>query len=260
MPTLRAADPTRTIRIVSDAAALSQAVAEQCVTLTMRQARARGRVSVALSGGSTAQPLYTLLAREPYRTRMPWDRLHVFWGDERCVPADHPESNFRMARDALLSRVPLPPANIHRVPVEQGDPHTVALAYERILRGWFSGDAAAAPLFDLVFLGLGADGHTASLFPRSDALRERSRWVVASSGGTPRCPRVTLTIPALNRARQLIWLIAGSPKAAAVRAILEGPVVPDDLPAQQIRPVHAAPLWLLDRAAAARLRKASGRA
>ena len=260
MPALRAADPTRTIRIVSDEAALSRAAAEQVLALARRQVRARGRLSVALSGGSTAQPLYALLAREPYRTRIPWDRLHVFWGDERCVPADHPESNFRMAHDAMLSRVPIPPANVHRIPVERGDPEAVARAYERALRGWFSGDAAAAPSFDLVFLGLGADGHTASLFPRSDALRERSRWVVASSGGTPRCPRVTLTIPALNRARHLIWLIAGSPKAAAVRAVLEGPFAPDDLPAQHIRPAAAAPLWLLDRAAAARLRHKGGRA
>ncbi len=253
MPALRVSDPTRDMCVAPDADALSHEAARRFVALAQQSVGARGRFTVALAGGTTAQPLHARLAEEPYRRAMPWAGVHCFWGDERCVPAEEAASNFRMAHDALLSRVPIPPANIHRVPVEEGAPDAVALAYERTLRNFFASEEPAVPVFDLVCLGLGTDGHTASLFPRSDALRERSRWVLATAGGMPRLPRVTLTIPVLNRARHLLWLVAGSQKAAIVRAVLEGPDSPDDLPAQQVRPTHAVPLWLLDRAAARRL-------
>ena len=245
------ADPTPEIRIVPDLAALSREAARRFVGLAQQGVHERGRFTVALSGGTTVEPLHALLASEPSRHLMPWDQIHIFWGDERCLPVEHPENNFRMAHDALLSRVPIPTASIHRVPVEQGAPEAVALAYERTLRDFFAlEEEKAVPEFDLICLGLGTDGHAASLFPRSDALRERHRWVVATAGGMPRRPRVSLTIPVLNRARHLVWLVAGSRKAAIVRSVLEGPASPDDLPAQQIRPIHTSPLWLIDRAAA----------
>ena len=249
----RVPEPTAEVCIVPDAAALSREAARRFVALAQQSVCARGRFTVALAGGTTAQLLHARLAEEPYRRAIPWAGAYLFWGDERCVPTEDPASNFRRAHDALLSRVPIPSEQIHRVPVEQGVPDAIALAYERTLRNFFALEERTAPAFDLVCLGLGTDGHTASLFPHSDALRERSRWVLATVGGMPRRPRVTLTIPVLNRARHLVWLVAGSQKADIVRAVLEGPESPDGLPAQHIRPMRAVPLWLIDRAAARRL-------
>ena len=236
--------------MVDDAHRFSHEAAEAFIRIVHRRARAGHALSVALAGGSTPRQLYELLATEPYRSRIPWRSLHVFWGDERCVPPHHPASNFRMAREALLARVPIPAANIHRVPTEYVDPPSIAAWYERTLRAFFDVRATAWPMFDLILLGLGEDGHTASLFPRSPALHDQHHLVLAAKGGHPHVPRITLSIPVLNHAQHLLWLVNGVSKASIVRMVLAGPYRPQEIPAQQIQPVHGAALWLLDRAAA----------
>ena len=250
--------PASQVRIVPDLDALSREAADEFVKLVQQQAQGSRRFSVALTGGSTPRQLYSLLASEPYRNRIPWECVHVFWGDERCVAPDHPDSNFRMAHEVLLSRVPIPPENIHRVPAEEGDPASVATTYERTVRTFFQLREGALPEFDLVLLGLGEDGHTASLFPRSAALQERQHLVTATTGGVPHLPRVTLTIPVLNYARRLLWLVTGAQKAAVVQAVLEGVEQSEDLPARLVHPRQGASLWLLDQAAAALLRQGQG--
>jgi 6-phosphogluconolactonase len=191
-----------------------------------------------------------MLAGEPYRSRIPWECVHLFWGDERCVPPDHPESNFRMVQETLLAQVPLPPENIHQIPVDQGSPEAAATAYERIIQRYFQLEDGELPEFDLVLLGLGEDGHTASLFPHAAAVHERRRLVVATSGGSPNLPRVTLTVPVLNHARRLVWLVTGAQKAPIVRKVLQGPEQLEEIPAQRVRALQGTSLWLLDHEAA----------
>lgn len=247
--------PSAHVRVFPDLERLSREAAEQFVRLAQERAQAGCRFSVALAGGSTPRRLYELLASEPYRSRVPWECVSVFWGDERCVPPDHPDSNFRMAAEALLSRVPIPPVNIYRMPAEQGDATEAAASYEQTLRAFFKLEPISWPEFDLVLLGLGADGHVASLFPRSAALRETHRLVAASRGGAPDLPRVTLTIPVLNHAARILWLVAGAEKSSVVREVLTGPEHPDELPAEMIHPVRGSSVWLLDRAAASLLQQ-----
>jgi 6-phosphogluconolactonase len=176
-----------------------------------------------------------------------WARVHVFWGDERCVPPDHPESNYRLAREALLDHVPLPPANVHRIPTEQ-EPVQAAADYEQTLRRFFG--PGSVPRFDLVLLGLGTDGHTASLFPGTPAVHEYERWVVAHYVSSLPAWRVTLTPAVLNAADQVTFLVAGEEKAGALKQVLAGPYQPDVLPAQVVRPAGGSLLWLVDDAAA----------
>ena len=240
----------REIVVLADLDQASREAAERLVKIARDAIAARGQFTLALSGGSTPQAVYELLAGDEYRSQIDWDHAHVFWGDERCVPPDHPESNFFMAQETLLAHVPIPPSNIHRIPADQGDPEAAAVAYEQVLNACFQLQDGAAPAFDLVFLGLGTDGHTAALFPHSGALHETRRLVTTAMGERPRLPRVTLTLPVLNHAKRLIWLVAGQEKAAVVRAILEGPTQLGDFPARQVRPTHTTPLWLLDDAAA----------
>jgi 6-phosphogluconolactonase len=205
------------------------------------------RLVVALSGGSTPRRLYELLAAPPRRDRIPWERIHWFWGDERFVPPDHPDSNYRMVREAMLSRVAIPAGNIHPVPTVGLDPEEAARAYERELQAVHGGDRLepARPLFDVTLLGLGSDGHTASLFPGAAALEERQRWVVAVVGAKPE-PRISLTFPTLDSSRNVAFLVAGEGKRAVFARVLAGDRA---LPAARVRPVGR--LWFfLDRAAA----------
>lgn len=218
---------------------------------------ARGRFAVALPGGDTPRPMLERLAEPPHRDGVRWDRVEVFWSDERCVPPDAPRSNFRMAREALLDRVPVDPKRVHRVRGEDPDPERAAALYERGLRAAL-GVPRGAPHLDLVILGLGADGHTASLFPGSEALLETERLaraVRASEPGIqpPIVERVTLTPPALNAAWEVAFLVVGEAKAPAVWAVLEGPREPSRWPAQTIDPVRGRARWLLDGSAAGRL-------
>jgi 6-phosphogluconolactonase len=214
-------------------------------------AQACNPFSVALSGGSTPRRLYETLAAAPFREQVPWERVHVFWGDERAVPPDHPGSNYRMARETLLEHVPLPPRNVHRVRGELG-PETAAQAYMAELRAFFG---TRWPAFDLILLGMGDDGHTASLFPGSAALRETAQPVLGVMAHYQDRParRVTLTPPAINAARNVFFLVSGAGKAQTLRAVLYGPHQPDLLPAQVVRPVGGHVLWLVDEAAASGL-------
>jgi 6-phosphogluconolactonase len=208
---------------------------------------ARGRFLLVLSGGSTPKALYTLLATPPYSSRLDWSRTHVFWGDERCVPPEDPASNFRMAREALLDHVPVPAEQLHRMRGED-DPVRAAAAYEAVLRGLFPDGATR---FDLVLLGMGDNGHTASLFPGLAAVRETVRPVVAEYVPEVSMWRLTLTPPAINAAAKVMFLVVGHDKAAMLKQVLSGPRDPNRLPAQAIAPVRGELTWILDAAAAA---------
>ncbi len=233
-----------TLEICQDAEALAQRAADWLVAL----AGGRGDdMTVALSGGATPRRLYELLSGPPRRDRMPWNRIHWFWGDERFVPPDHPDSNYRMVREAMLSRVPVPAGNIHPVPTVGLGPEEAARAYECELQAIHGSDRLepARPLFDVTLLGLGADGHTASLFRGTAALEERRRWVVAVIRAKPE-PRVSLTFPALDSSRHIAFLVAGEAKRAALARVL---AEDRTLPAARVRPIGR--LWFfLDRAAA----------
>ncbi|MGB5932414.1 MAG: 6-phosphogluconolactonase [Anaerolineae bacterium] len=251
---------TAEIRTYSDAASLAQAAAEHFVTLARKAITSRGQFAVALSGGSTPRATYALLATEEFAARVDWPRVHVFWGDERCVPPDHPDSNYRMAREALLDHVPVLTRNVHRI---QGEisPKEAAVDYESTLRSFFAPrakgkdtrDDEPTPRFDLVLLGMGDDGHTASLFPRTAALHEQTRWVVAHYVENLGAWLVTLTPVAINAAAHITFIVSGASKAERVRQVLSGTYRPDVLPAQIVRPTTGRLLWLVDDAAAALL-------
>jgi 6-phosphogluconolactonase len=231
--------------VLADADAVAVRAAE---LLTATLATTRGPAAVCLSGGSTPKRLYTLLATPAWRARIPWERVHWFWGDERCVPHDHPDSNYGMTRAALLDSVNVPPANVHPVPTGGLAPEAAAEACAADLQRWYGAAQLdpARPLFAVNLLGLGEDGHTASLFPGTAALEERRRWAVAVTGARPE-PRVSLTYPVLESARLTLLLVTG----AAKRAVLARLATPEGagLPVARLRPAGACS-WLLDRAAA----------
>ncbi len=234
------------IKVYADLEALSQAAAELFVVEARRAVKARGRFTVLLAGGDTPRRTYELLATAPFRERVPWSAVHAFWADERCVPPDDKRSNALMARRALLDHVPVPPAQIHPIP-GGSSPHEAAREYEEVLRAFFAADL---PGFDLAFLGLGENGHTASLFPGTSALEERERWVAEVYVAGEGLHRVTLTAPAINQAALIAFLVAGGGKAEVLRKVLEGTSDPLQVPARLIRPVQGELLWLVDREAA----------
>jgi 6-phosphogluconolactonase len=239
------------VRIFPLAEAMSRHAAEEIVRLAEEATGASGRFTVALSGGSTPRATYALMADDPsLRERMPWDRTHFFWGDERLVPPDHPESNYRMAFEAMLSKVPVPPENVHRIAGEHQDATQAADEYERALIEFFRLSRGEFPFFDLVLLGLGPDGHVASLFPGTVALRERQRLVVANWVGQLDAERITMTPPVFNHAACLIFLVSGAEKAAALKTVLEPGAASKRLPAQRIQPQRGRLIWLADGAAA----------
>jgi 6-phosphogluconolactonase len=245
------------VEVLADAAAVARAAAERFVETAAQAVAARGRFSVALSGGSTPKALYELLATDEYARRVDWPRVHVFFGDERCVPPSDPRSNERMARRALLDRVPLPAENVRPMRCAADDAAQAAVIYESGLRAFLAqrpGDAHRGRILDLVLLGLGANGHTASLFPGLGAVRERERWVVSEYVAEVGQWRMTLTPLAIKAAAVTIFLVTGSDKAAAVRRVIEGRRDVDVTPAQAIAPQPGGRLiWLLDAAAAAEL-------
>jgi len=213
--------------------------------LVERIAAAPARFRLALSGGSTPRLLYRLLTTA-FRQRIDWSRLELFWGDERCVPHDHPDSNYRMAREELLARVDIPPAQIHPIPTD-GDPDDCARRYEAVLKSVYGAGSfdPARPLFDVMLLGLGGDGHTASLIPGQPVLDERSRWVAPVMKGRDE-PRITLTYPAIESSRAVVFLVTGADKHDAVSRTREGDQA---LPAARLQP-QGETLWFLDSAAA----------
>jgi 6-phosphogluconolactonase len=249
---------TPSVRVLPDVAAVQRAAAGEFSTRTEAAVQARGVAFVALSGGSTPRALHGLLVdpAEPFRARVPWARLHVFWGDERPVPPDHPDSNYGMAYETLLRHVPIPPTQVHRIAGEAPDARDAAERYARELHDVFATHERLAggwPQFDLVILGMGVDGHTASLFPGTEAVHERTRRVVAPWVAKLGSHRITLTPPVLNAADAVVFLVAGGDKAETLAAVLEGPRRPDVYPSQVIRPRAGTLIWLVDRAAAARL-------
>lgn len=244
------------VKIAPGAAELMALAAEEVTRRARAAVAERGRVSLALSGGSTPRKLHLLLSdpAQPYRARLPWEHVHVFFGDERHVLPDDPESNYGMARATLLSRVPIPPGNVHRVRAEETDPAEAAQDYERELRRVLGVAQGEVPRLDLVLLGLGGDGHTASLFPGNPAMAERGRLVVAPWVERLKVHRITVTYPVLEAARAVIFLVTGADKAARVAQAVRGdPAAPDALPATRVRPSSGELLWLLDAPAAAAL-------
>lgn len=230
--------------IFENAEILARNVAEWLCDLAQAS---NGTFAVCLSGGSTPRRLYELLAAPEIASRFPWNRVHWFWGDERFVPHDHPDSNYRMAREAFLSRVPAPDGNIHPVPTEGTSPEQAAGAYEVMLKRFYGADTLAPdrPLFDVTLLGIGENGHTASLFPGQPALQETRRWVVAVIGAQSE-PRITLTYPALDSSRDAAFVAAGAGKRDVVARVRDGD---RKLPAALVRPVGRLH-WFTDRAAA----------
>lgn len=231
------------IETLADPATLARHVAEW---MTRTALATTGDFRVSLSGGSTPKALFTLLASDAFVGRFPWARVSWYWGDERFVPYDHPESNYRMTREAMLARAPVPAANIHPVPAD-GTPDDAAQRYERTLQAAYGATVLdpARPLFDITLLGLGPDGHTASLLPGEPVLEERTRWVAAVSHGRPEV-RITMTYPAIESSRQVAFLVAGKEKTAIIRTIRAGG---SDVPAARVRPVGEL-VWFVDRAAA----------
>ena len=250
--------PRGEVIIVPDGSGLAQAAAERFALAVERAVAERGRAFVALSGGGTPRQMGRFLAREPYRSRLPWEQLEVFWGDERWVPLGAPESNAGEAMRGFLDLVPIPRANIHPWDTEAEEPQEAAAAYEARLRAAFA-DPTGIPRFDLVLLGMGDDGHTASLFPGTAALAEVGPLAVANYVPKFDATRLTLTAPVLNNGREILFLIGGRGKADAVEAVLDGPETPLSLPAQMIRPAQpdGKLRWLLDEDAAAQLRRRS---
>jgi len=217
---------------------------------------ARGAFTIALSGGSTPKVLYALLAEHPsLRNTLPWDKMKVFFGDERHVGPGHADSNFQMATDAMLSKVSLRPDQVHRIKGEYPDTAQAAAEYEEVIRREFGLQAGAFPRFDLILLGMGSEGHTLSLFPGTKALNETQRIVTSNWVGKLCADRVTLTAPAANNAANVIFMITGADKACALKSVLEGPHEPDQLPAQMIQPANGNISWLVDEAAGSMLSK-----
>ncbi len=223
---------------------LADGVARHIVARAAEAISANGRFTLALAGGSTPRVVYSRLATRDSRLELDWQRTHVLWGDERCVPPDDLRSNYRMAKETLLERVPIPAPQIHRIRGED-DPEKAAAEYEREIR-----ELLASQGLDLVLLGMGEDGHTASLFPGQPAVHETARWVVAVPAPDGTMWRVTLTPAVLNMARNVTFVVSGASKALRLQQVLEGPVTPDVLPAQAIRPTHGRLTWMVDEAAA----------
>jgi 6-phosphogluconolactonase len=231
------------LEILPDPQTLARHVAEWMTQAALAASRP---FRVSLSGGSTPKTLYSVLASDDFRNRFPWERVSWYWGDERFVAYDHPDSNYRMTREAMLAKAPVPPENVHPVPAD-GTPEEAARRYERTLREAY-GTATldpARPLFDITLLGLGADGHTASLLPGQPVLDERTRWVMAVSHGRPEV-RITMTYPAIDSSRSVAFLVAGREKAAILNTIRSGDSA---LPAARVRPVGEL-IWFVDKAAA----------
>lgn len=245
----------REIRIVQNATQLARVAAAAFASLAEQTVAAKGSFSVALAGGSTPKAMFVLLAdaSEKFRARVPWSHIHFFWGDERHVPPDHAESNYRMAAETLLSRVPVPPEHIHRIRSERADASQAAQEYELELRDFFKLEAGQWPRFDLALLGMGADGHTASLFPGTTALHEQMRLAVAVWVQTLQTYRITLTPPVFNHAARVIFMVSGQEKAETLRRVLEGEYQPERWPSQLIAPQQGHLLWLIDQAAASLL-------
>ncbi len=237
------------VLVCRDAAEVARAAARRFVDWAWQAIARDGKFQVALSGGSTPREMYRLLASQDFRTQIDWPRVHLFWGDERAVPPDHADSNYGLARRELLLHVPIPPGNVHRMEAESSPIGRAAHTYEAVLRQSLELDGRGFPIFHLVLLGLGDDGHTASLFPGARLLRESSRWVSTPSMDKLGTRRMTLTLPVIEAAQRILFLVTGSQKAAMLRVVLCGGT-DRELPAQMAQPRHGERIFLVDEAAA----------
>lgn len=235
---------------------LFQAAAEELIHAAKESVTERGRFTIALSGGSTPRGLYTLIAANASGS-LPWNQMFFFFSDERHVPPDNPDSNFRMANESLLSKIPISAKNIFRVPAENPDALAAAEAYNQTLMDFFAPPAGAFPQFDLILLGMGPDGHTASLFPETAALQEKSRLVVANRVEKLNAYRITFTMPLINAARRVMFLVSGIDKAPALHEVFEGKEPGEKYPSKLVRPTNGKLIWLVDRAAASELSAAA---
>ena len=243
-----------TYQVYPNPATLAEAAAELFTAAAMQAVSARGRARIAISGGTTPKAMFKLMAdpAQPFLTEIPWSKLDLFWVDERAVPPTDPESNYRMTRETLLDHIPLPPTQIHRIEAEL-DPQVAASKYESTLRNAFKLEGAETPTFDLIFLGMGDDGHTASLFPHTDGLNNITDLVIANHVPQKDTWRITLTAPVINQGREVAFVIEGSAKSQLLAEVLTGPWQPDTYPSQLIRPANGDLLFLLDAATAAHL-------
>lgn len=245
--------PNQQVAVLADRAALAQAAAEAVAQAATDAVQAHGAFTLALSGGSTPRDLYSLLASEPWRARIDWRRVQVFWGDERCVPPDDPRSNYRLARELLLDRLPIPTDRIYRMPGEATDLAAAAQQYAGEIGRVVPAGPTGVPSFDLMLQGLGDDGHTASLLPGSALVREQRELVAVTDLEREGTLRLTVTPPILQQAASLLFLVAGQDKAVALREVLYGPEQRQRYPAQVVRAARGRLLWLVDRAAATAL-------
>lgn len=242
----------REIRLCEDAAALAQQTAAEFLRLAGESVAARGRFTVALAGGSTPRAAYALLSSEAHRAQVPWQQIHFFWGDERHVPPDHADSNYHMAHEAMLAHVPVPANQIYRIASEK-NAQQAADEYSATLKTFFALSAGELPCFDLVLLGMGPDGHTASLFPGTTALHERRQLVVAPWVTKFSTFRITMTVPVLCNAANVIFAAGGADKTATLKQVLRGEYRPSLYPSQMIKPTAGRLLWLVDKTAASQL-------
>ncbi len=240
------------IRKVATPQELFAAAADEVLQAAKSAVAVRGRFIIALSGGSTPKSLYNLLATNA-KNALAWDCTFFFWGDERHVPPTDPESNYKMANEAMLEKIPVSAANIFRVPAENPDAEAAAAEYEQTLQKFFAVEPGQFPQFDLILLGMGPDGHTASLFPGTAALQEKSRLVVANWVEKFKTHRITFTLPLLNAARSVVFLVSGTDKADALKNVLEGDAPGEQYPSKLVRPTDGKLIWLIDRAAASKL-------
>ncbi len=241
------------LEIFPDTAAVAQAATDLFIRSARQAIATHGRFDVALSGGSTPKAMFALLAAPPYDKQVDWTKVQLFWGDERCVPPDHPDSNYGVANALLISKVGAPATNVHRFLTEQGDPEQIADQYAAELKQHFELRDGEWPRFDLIYLGMGPDGHTASLFPHTAALHITDRLAATNYVEKLNAQRLTLTAPVINAAALVAFLVAGPDKADALHQVLEGQPNPDTYPSQMIAPQHGKLYWLVDQAAAAGL-------
>jgi 6-phosphogluconolactonase len=241
------------IAIYPDTDVLSHEAARYIVQVAQESIVTHGRFTIALSGGNTPKKLYGLLGSEPYASQIDWNLVEIFWSDERCVPPDSPDSNYHMAQEVLLSKVPIPASQIHRMPADKPDRDAASLEYAQEMQSVLGTNMV--PSFDLIQLGMGPEAHTASLFPHQASLHEQERLVMPVSVPKPPPPRLTFTPPLLNAATRVLFLVTGADKAEALQAVLEGDHQPDEYPAQIVQPPRGDVVWMLDNAAAAKLSK-----
>ena len=239
------------IAIYPDTETLSQQAAEYVVRIAQESRAAHGRFTLALSGCNTPKKLYTLLATEPYRSQIDWNLVEIFWSDERCVPSESADSNYKLALDVMLNQLPIPASQIHRVPADQEDRDAASASYTEEMHRVFQ--TKDVPIFDLIQLGMGPEGHTASLFPHQPSLQEHDRLVMPVTVPKPPPPRLTFTPPLLNAAKHVLFLVTGADKADAVQAVIEGERNPQEYPAQLVNPPQGEVTWMFDTTAASKL-------